>query len=850
MLKILLLKFLHTFFLLVLYAQVLLAQTHIYQHFSIDEGLPSSEVYDIYQDKLGYVWFATDKGLSRYNGYEFENFTTQDGLTGNTILDFNLLDNDQIWCYDYHNQMLFYFNSVFNGFKPYKYNALLKSQLDGNSIIKSLFIDKNGTLHIGGYGFCGVIRITSTGLLTREFDTDPRANNGYKFSSIKAAVDLKSKVFFSSCGDFTDEKAVFTVPNTYSNTSRMDIINLNTSESIFIDRKLGLFTNGEVRYLNLKKNPTGIKRVNDSLFFVGYYGSGAEIRNIEGTYSQSFLENKSVSNFLKDKEGGYWFSTLDDGVFYIKTPDIKIFCRDHIVSLVKDNNNKLFAGYSNGTVAEISTQGNNILFKGNNTNKAIVAFDKKNKHLYGYTNYNLINYTSSKSVFNSFSNNLPEDISNPLLTSSANGFHMYENNVLKSYHVDAKIQDIAYFKNSVFIGTSTGLYIMDQDSLYPYTGKHIPKLRIDDIDVNNNTAYLATQGAGIIVHGDTSFRITKKDGLTNDIVSEIHIENDSVLWACTNTGLNKINFNNGNTFTITTITKADGLLSNDIDDVEIINDTVWVATKSGLCYFNKAVLAEKEMLNIQSLSLKKVMVNNKLIVDKNITLAHNENSIDFVLQAISTKNTGDINYFYRLKEVDSTWAKTKNRTVSFPSLSPGTYTFEARAKVLNNPNLFITTYNFKILPPFWKSWWFYSLCTLVFFALIILFFKIRVLTYNKDVFRELIRLAIKRLKRKELFYKFRANGEDFKIPTHDILYINSQGNYLDIVTKKRTYTIRCKIADFIAATPDPLEYLRLHRSYIVRIEQVTSKGKNWVVVKDEKIPVGETYLEQLNNIQF
>ena len=214
------------------------------------------------------------------------------------------------------------------------------------------------------------------------------------------------------------------------------------------------------------------------------------------------------------------------------------------------------------------------------------------------------------------------------------------------------------------------------------------------------------------------------------------------------------------------------------------------------------------------------------------------------------RNTEHINYYFRLKELDTTWTKTSSRIIQFSSLSPGKYTFEAKASVFNNQNPFVTTYSFRIAPPFWKSWWFYALCILGVIALVYLFFKVRVLTYNKDVSRELMRLVIKRLKRKELFYRFRSNGEDFKIPTHEILFINSQGNYLDIVTTKKTFTIRCKIGDFISSTPDSLEYLRVHRSYIIRIDQVSSKGRNWVVIKDNKIPVGETYLKVLENIQF
>jgi len=361
---------------------------------------------------------------------------------------------------------------------------------------------------------------------------------------------------------------------------------------------------------------------------------------------------------------------------------------------------------------------------------------------------------------------------------------------------------------------------------------------------------MATQGNGVVVYGDSIYSITKTNGLTNNIVSEVHIENDSIVWACTNSGLNRIVFKPNKTYNITSITKADGLLSNDITDVEIIKDTVWVATKKGLCYFNKEVLTTKRALKLQSLSLKEVLVNSKNIYSQNIKLDYIENNIDFKLQAISHKNFDNINYLYRLKEADSTWTTTKNRNISFPSLSPGNYTFEAKANVLNNQNDFLVSYAFKIRPPFWKSWWFYSICFVLCSGLVYLFFRIRVLTYNQDIFRELLRLAVKRLKAKEQFYNFRTNGEDFKIPSYNIQYIKSHGNYLDITTIEKTYTIRCKIGDFISTTPDALEYLRVHRSYVIRIDQVSSKGKNWVVIKDQKIPVGETYLSELEKIQF
>ncbi|MFK8038789.1 MAG: LytTR family transcriptional regulator DNA-binding domain-containing protein, partial [Crocinitomicaceae bacterium] len=51
-------------------------------------------------------------------------------------------------------------------------------------------------------------------------------------------------------------------------------------------------------------------------------------------------------------------------------------------------------------------------------------------------------------------------------------------------------------------------------------------------------------------------------------------------------------------------------------------------------------------------------------------------------------------------------------------------------------------------------------------------------------------------------------------------------------------------------TPDPKEFLRIHRSYIIRIDKVDSKGKQEVTVKGQKIPVSGTYESELVKLMF
>ncbi|AUD07082.1 ligand-binding sensor domain-containing protein [Spirosoma pollinicola] len=45
-----------------------------FQNFTTKDGLASDQVTDIYEDKTGAIWFATDRGASRYNGVSFQNY--------------------------------------------------------------------------------------------------------------------------------------------------------------------------------------------------------------------------------------------------------------------------------------------------------------------------------------------------------------------------------------------------------------------------------------------------------------------------------------------------------------------------------------------------------------------------------------------------------------------------------------------------------------------------------------------------------------------------------------------------------------------------------------------------------
>jgi ligand-binding sensor domain-containing protein len=68
-----------------------------YYNYSTSDGLPSSEVYDVIKDHRGYMWFATDNGISRFDGYEFKNYGPKQGLIDPVVFDLEEDKHGRIW---------------------------------------------------------------------------------------------------------------------------------------------------------------------------------------------------------------------------------------------------------------------------------------------------------------------------------------------------------------------------------------------------------------------------------------------------------------------------------------------------------------------------------------------------------------------------------------------------------------------------------------------------------------------------------------------------------------------------------------------------------------------------------
>jgi len=88
---------------------------------------------------------------------------------------------------------------------------------------------------------------------------------------------------------------------------------------------------------------------------------------------------------------------------------------------------------------------------------------------------------------------------------------------------------------------------------------------------------------------------------------------------------------------------------------------------------------------------------------------------------------------------------------------------------------------------------------------------------------------------------FIKSGSEFhQVSIKNILYIESEGNYVTFYTTKRAILARYKISEVIALLPNQY-FTRVHRSYIVAVKHIETIKKHCVVIHGKEIPISSNY---------
>ena len=116
-------------------------------------------------------------------------------------------------------------------------------------------------------------------------------------------------------------------------------------------------------------------------------------------------------------------------------------------------------------------------------------------------------------------------------------------------------------------------------------------------------------------------------------------------------------------------------------------------------------------------------------------------------------------------------------------------------------------------------------------------------SYMDAELEKILRDCEKELAGREQFFTFKCNSESIRLKVPEILYFESDQNYLKLCTEQKGYRFRGTIGAVEAMLSDK-GFIRFHRGFLVNQEAVKILGADEVeLVTGEKLPIGRNYGE-------
>jgi signal transduction histidine kinase/ligand-binding sensor domain-containing protein/DNA-binding response OmpR family regulator len=585
------------------------------------QGLSQSTVLKAFQDKKGFIWFATRDGLNKYDGYGFTVYR-------HIFNDPNSISSGNVTCMTEDVEGNLWIGTSDGGVNKLDHNSgkfvHFKQTNDGKDIselnVSSIVSTKDNKVWVATYEY-GLVEFDNTKqtIKWRLIETRPISTNeisqlyqdrlgnlmlGGAFGVI-TQIDNKNKTHsFKIENSFNPKKNQISC---FFENTRGDILIGTRGNGLY---KIDLHTR---KITQLLYNPTQIDRDNlimslaydqDGTLWVGTDSGVILIKNDDfknpihlqsNPDSETGLSSHAIQGILVDRENNVWIGTWEAGlnVHYSNSNKFRLFrhransteglLRDKVTSIVCEDNNKVWIGSNSGLT---------LLDRRVNTFKYFIK-DPTNSAISNYNDINFLFKDKDKDIIV-----LTWGGGMRILQKGTNQFvnYNYEKSGFSPYLTcigDSKIP------NKLWIGMQEeGLLLFDK-----ITGKFSPIIDLNikeilaHIHVNsvledsNGILWIGSYNTGIYNYDPKTgkinhFQQSEKEGsIKGNHVFQIIEDSKKRIWVATNGGgfcLFQPQKNNYKTWTM-----LDGLPNNTVKGIlEDNQHTLWLATNQGLANFN------------------------------------------------------------------------------------------------------------------------------------------------------------------------------------------------------------------------------------------------------------------------
>lgn len=322
----------------------------------------------------------------------------------------------------------------------------------------------------------------------------------------------------------------------------------------------------------------------------------------------------------------------------------------------------------------------------------------------------------------------------------------YSSDSSGKYHLPVDQIEYASFdsKGNLWVGTHAYLstqppvFCLKPDGSVTSYDKHIPLNSVFQVEAGKDKIIAATASAGLFeIHSplqstETVRRFSEDDGVADSYIEGFAEDKKGNLWIATHNGLS-CKMANGEFLSFHT---KDGLAYNKIEGRPYIDDKglLFLPFVNGFQFFDTdSLLSHSSSVGpviLESLAINQEQYSGNPNYLRKLDLRYNENNLSFEFAAFDLSQGDRLQYAYKLEGSDTKWNEIgASRRLFFSNLSPGKYKLKLRAgDRFNNWSRQELILPVIIHPPFWKTWWFYTLCLVATALLVYFIYHIRLST--------------------------------------------------------------------------------------------------------------------------
>lgn len=724
------------------------AQVYHFQHYDIFSGLGQSQVTDIEQDRLGYIWLSTrGGGLSRFDGLHFTTYRKEDNLPANNILSLEIDTKGTMYMGTPFGL------SIYDGQRTRPVRTSDREPYTVSSVIG----DTKGNV----YAICNASQL---GLLLGDSLRFLKKNSSDRpsfFSDMSVTPDGKLMVSTYSGEIFeVTPKGLFRRYN-FSPALVLRSILFDNQGLLWLGTDEGVFT-------TKAKTPSALTPISHDIVHEMTEASDGSIwmglsigalryqqGNILRFNADNGFSNFMVRGLLEDREGNLWFTTDGDGVYKFTNPaftslNVQTGLQGNTISsLALSPTGKLWVSYFDGGLDIVDTQTNRPLPVPQSLQRKRVnclSVDNEGSVWIGLagpgvykvqtdkvTYFPLDEYISSQGVTLFMQAGNGKDV----WISTSNGILLYDGKSFQHFHSKEGLKG-SFVRRTLLLQSGElltagprGLNVVRNgevvDFLYDSEIASFPALSM--AQRHDGLLALGSFEDGVVVFDPKTKQkhfFTVKQGLCSNLIYNTSFDQKGRLWIGTERGIDLLTLDAQ--FRIASIrhfNETDGFTARETNANTAYvspNGDYWIGTIKGIFHYRENPKFRLPTLpKVHFTEVKSPFDTTNLVrfakskntwynVPNGLSLPHTRNQLKISFISINHSHPDLVRYQYQLEGEDEAWlGPTEQNSVVYSHLNPGRYRFKVRASLGDNRWGETAVYAFEIVPPFYQRSWFIAL---------------------------------------------------------------------------------------------------------------------------------------------